>query len=164
RRDQCEATQDGRGRLLREQPRFRALRRASRRRRRLSAEGHRPGAAALGPPRRGAGRGGDSAAARRAPDRRVPPRPAQAARASRRGLVLLGLAVALLPAIGSGAWAADGGSSAAPTIASDKADYMPGETVTLSGTGWQPGEAVQIVVNDDAGSSWSRVDVVTAAA
>jgi hypothetical protein len=48
-----------------------------------------------------------------------------------------------------------------PTIASDLADYPPGGLVTLTGTGWQPGESVHIFVNDDWGSSWSRnVDVV----
>ncbi len=48
-----------------------------------------------------------------------------------------------------------------PTIASDQADYAPGALVTLTGTGWQPGESVHIFVNDDWGSSWSRsVDVV----
>src|SRR3712207_4272763 len=49
----------------------------------------------------------------------------------------------------------------APSIASDKADYAPGELVTLSGSGWQAGESVNIFVNDDAGQTWSRnVDVV----
>src|SRR5437764_1274099 len=36
-----------------------------------------------------------------------------------------------------------------PTIASDKPDYSPGETVTLTGGSWQPGEAVHHFVNDD---------------
>jgi len=44
----------------------------------------------------------------------------------------------------------------APTIQSDKADYAPGELVTLTGSGWQPGESVNIVVNDDAGQTWNR--------
>src|SRR5262245_29198876 len=42
-----------------------------------------------------------------------------------------------------------------PTISSDKPDYVPGETVTLSGTGWASGEAVHILVNDDASQQWS---------
>src|SRR5205085_10370085 len=42
-----------------------------------------------------------------------------------------------------------------PKIASDQIDYSPGATVTLTGTGWQPGEAVHIFVNDDKGQSWS---------
>src|SRR5829696_7953180 len=44
----------------------------------------------------------------------------------------------------------------APTIQSDKADYAPGELVTLTGSNWQPGESVNIVVNDDAGQTWNR--------
>jgi hypothetical protein len=48
-----------------------------------------------------------------------------------------------------------------PQIWSDKADYSPGELVTLSGTNWAPGESVHIRVNDDADESWRRdVDVV----
>ena len=40
-------------------------------------------------------------------------------------------------------------SASGATIASDKADYPPGSTVYLSGAGWQPGESVRIVVDDD---------------
>jgi hypothetical protein len=48
-----------------------------------------------------------------------------------------------------------------PTIASDLPDYAPGGTVTLTGSGWQPGEVVTIVVNDTGGLSWSlNQDVV----
>jgi hypothetical protein len=48
-----------------------------------------------------------------------------------------------------------------PQVWSDKADYAPGELVTLSGANWAPGEPVHIRVNDDAGQTWSRdVDVV----
>jgi uncharacterized repeat protein (TIGR01451 family) len=35
------------------------------------------------------------------------------------------------------------------TIATDKSDYAPGDTVTITGTGWQPGETVQIVIHED---------------
>src|SRR5215208_1563176 len=49
-----------------------------------------------------------------------------------------------------------------PTITSDKADYAPGELVTLSGGNWQPGESVHINVNDTYGASWSRNVDVTA--
>ncbi len=49
-----------------------------------------------------------------------------------------------------------------PTIKSDLEDYPPGGLVTLTGTGWQPGESVHIYVNDDWGSSWSRHVDVTA--
>ena len=47
-------------------------------------------------------------------------------------------------------------STAAPTIQSDKADYAPGELVTLTGSGWQPGESVHINVNDEEGQTWTR--------
>src|SRR3954465_2320842 len=50
----------------------------------------------------------------------------------------------------------------ASSVWSDKADYAPGELVTLSGGHWQAGESVQISVNDDAGSTWSRNVDVTA--
>jgi hypothetical protein len=50
-----------------------------------------------------------------------------------------------------------------PSVWSDKADYAPGETVTLSGANWAPGESVHIRVNDDAGQTWSRDVDVTAA-
>jgi hypothetical protein len=46
-------------------------------------------------------------------------------------------------------------NSGPPTISSDQTDYAPGSTVTLSGSNWQPGEAVRIVVNDNVGQTWS---------
>ena len=49
-----------------------------------------------------------------------------------------------------------------PTVASDQADYMPGELVTLRGEHWEPGEAVRIVVDDQEGRSWQRDTTVTA--
>ena len=49
-----------------------------------------------------------------------------------------------------------------PSVWSDKADYAPGELVTLSGADWAPGEAVHIRVNDDAGETWRRDVDVTA--
>ena len=39
-------------------------------------------------------------------------------------------------------------SASGPTIASDQADYEPGEIVTLKGAGWASGEKVHIYVND----------------
>src|SRR5215208_5185413 len=60
------------------------------------------------------------------------------------------------------ALAQDTSTPAAPTIQSDKADYAPGELVTLTGSGWQPGESVNIVVNDDVGQTWNRNVNVTA--
>src|SRR6266581_4802200 len=41
------------------------------------------------------------------------------------------------------------------TITSDKQDYQPGATVTLTGAGWDSGEAVHIFVNDAVGNTWS---------
>jgi Chitobiase/beta-hexosaminidase C-terminal domain/Glucodextranase, domain B len=52
------------------------------------------------------------------------------------------------------------GQTATPTIQSDKDDYAPGSTVTLTGSGWQADQTVHINVNDDLGKTWSRdVDV-----
>jgi uncharacterized repeat protein (TIGR01451 family) len=46
------------------------------------------------------------------------------------------------------------------TITSDKADYAPGETVTLSGSGWTGDTIVHIHVDDTLGKTWSHdVDV-----
>lgn len=42
------------------------------------------------------------------------------------------------------------------SIASDLADYPPGATVTLTGLGWADSETVHILVNDDAGQTWSH--------
>lgn len=49
-----------------------------------------------------------------------------------------------------------------PQVWSDKADYAPGEQVTLSGANWGAGETVHIRVNDDAGETWRRDVDVTA--
>ena len=54
------------------------------------------------------------------------------------------------------------GGSGGPTIQSDLADYNPGGTVTLTGSGWDTGgTAVHIVVNDDVGQTWQHVADVT---
>jgi hypothetical protein len=55
-------------------------------------------------------------------------------------------------------------NAAAPTITSDKADYAPGELVTLTGSNWQAGESVRIVVDDDGLQEkvWKRDVTVTA--
>ncbi len=34
------------------------------------------------------------------------------------------------------------------SVKTDKPDYQPGETVTITGTGWQPGEAVSLVIHE----------------
>jgi len=36
----------------------------------------------------------------------------------------------------------------AASVSTDKADYAPGETVHISGAGWQPGETVQILLHE----------------
>jgi hypothetical protein len=83
-------------------------------------------------------------------------------RISRVGIALCGLLLALA-AVAPGA-RADVYDPAdwAPSVWSDKADYAPGELVTLSGAHWQPGEVVNVVVNDDAGQTWRRDVDVTA--
>src|SRR6266571_2703252 len=47
------------------------------------------------------------------------------------------------------------GAASGATITSDQADYQPGSTVTLTGAGWDTGEAVHIFVNDSVGNTWS---------
>jgi hypothetical protein len=66
------------------------------------------------------------------------------------------VALLLLGAAASSALA-DGDPSApaaSPAIASDQADYAPGSTVTLSGSGWHPTETVHVLVNDTLGKTW----------
>src|SRR5215218_5878498 len=70
--------------------------------------------------------------------------------------LLLIVCAALIAVPVAAALAQDAGTSPAPTIQSDKADYAPGELVTLTGSGWVPGESVNIVVNDDVGQTWNR--------
>jgi len=53
---------------------------------------------------------------------------------------------------------------AEPTIASDQADYNPGQLVTLTGTGWSGDTTVNITVNDDQGQTWYYTDTATVAA
>src|SRR5918999_5011079 len=69
------------------------------------------------------------------------------------------LSVMLTLALCSAAAGSDDDSS--PTVSSDKADYAPGETVTLRGTNWQPGEPVHLTVTSEGGDPpWSReVDI-----
>ncbi len=35
------------------------------------------------------------------------------------------------------------------TIQTDKSDYAPGETVTITGSGWQPGEKVTLILQEE---------------
>lgn len=48
------------------------------------------------------------------------------------------------------AWADTGG----PAISTDQADYAPGSTVTLTGSGWAAGESVHVTVDDNDGQTW----------
>jgi uncharacterized repeat protein (TIGR01451 family) len=48
-----------------------------------------------------------------------------------------------------------------PTIQSDKADYPPSASVTLTGADWPVNDLVKISVNDDEGQSWSLTDYVS---
>jgi hypothetical protein len=57
--------------------------------------------------------------------------------------------------------------AAAPTIASDMADYPPGALVTLTGYGWVPGQDVRIFIDDDGLADaemgpWSHTTIVPA--
>jgi len=36
------------------------------------------------------------------------------------------------------------------TVKTDRADYLPGQIVTISGSGWQPGENVALTISEDA--------------
>jgi hypothetical protein len=65
-----------------------------------------------------------------------------------RVLVLLATALGALLLAGN---ALAGG----PTISSDQADYAPGSTVTLTGSGWGVGETVHVTVDDLLGQTWS---------
>ena len=71
-------------------------------------------------------------------------------------LAVVALVVGMVAQFGvAPAYAAD---TFSPTITSDLADYNPGGTVTLTGTGWDPvGTAVHVVVNDDDAQSWQYV-------
>ena len=48
------------------------------------------------------------------------------------------------------------------TVTTDKADYMPGETVTISGAGWQPNEPVTLVLQESPLTHGDRTWVVMA--
>jgi CSLREA domain-containing protein len=84
-------------------------------------------------------------------------------------VTLLFMTLGLLIAVPAVALAQDAGDPTGtpspaplgPTIQSDKEDYPPADTVILTGSGWQPGETVNINVNDDEGQTWNRnVDVI----
>ncbi len=76
---------------------------------------------------------------------------------ARRGwAVLVACVLAVGATLGAVAVAQDSPTSSA-TIATDLADYNPGQTVTLTGVGWTPGEAVHITaVEDNALVAWTH--------
>lgn len=47
-----------------------------------------------------------------------------------------------------------------PTIVSDKADYAPGDLVTLTGANWTGDTGVRIKVDDNVGDWWYEIDTV----
>ncbi len=55
--------------------------------------------------------------------------------------------VALLMGLMMLATQAGYGQTTTATVTTDKADYMPGEYVTITGTGWLPGETVKMVLD-----------------
>ena len=58
----------------------------------------------------------------------------------RAGLLALGSVVAV---------AAFSARASAATVATDQPDYHPGQTVTITGSGWEPGETVVMVLHED---------------
>src|ERR687883_1666238 len=81
-----------------------------------------------------------------------------------RGGVLLALVCAVLGLLvfSGGAGAVTLAGAGGPWVATDQPDYPPAANVALTGGGWQPGEPVHVVVNDDEGQTWSYVEDVTA--
>src|SRR5437016_7564169 len=58
----------------------------------------------------------------------------------RAGLLALGSVVAVAPF---------SARASAATVATDQPDYHPGQTVTITGSGWEPGGTVDMVLHDD---------------
>ncbi len=46
--------------------------------------------------------------------------------------------------------AGEAGDPGIATVSTDKDDYAPGDTVTVTGTGWEPGEPVSLLFHEDA--------------
>jgi uncharacterized protein YfaS (alpha-2-macroglobulin family) len=47
-------------------------------------------------------------------------------------------------------------SALEPTVSTDKPDYAPGETVVITGSGWQAGEIVSLtIVESDGDQPWN---------
>jgi hypothetical protein len=98
------------------------------------------------------------------PDSTHSPQPSPWRPSVRLGIAVVGVFLISLFVAALAQSQVSGETQASPTITSDKPDYAPGEVVTLTGTGWlasEPVEPVHIVVNDDAGQTWSHVADVT---
>jgi hypothetical protein len=67
-------------------------------------------------------------------------------RTTKLGLAKLaaGTVALLLLGIFVSAGLADGGSASSPSVATDQASYLPGDTVNVTGAGWLPGETVHV--------------------
>jgi hypothetical protein len=52
--------------------------------------------------------------------------------------------------------------SSRATVTTDRTDYAPGEVVTVTGTGWQPGETVLLVLHEDPTAEPDRTFSATA--
>jgi hypothetical protein len=76
-------------------------------------------------------------------------------------LCSMGALVAVF-AFAGGASAMRETASSAPSIISDQEVYSPGQSVRLSGSGWQAGESVRLFVNDNVGNTWNWSHDVTA--
>src|SRR5262245_22737923 len=72
---------------------------------------------------------------------------------------VLVIATLVAASISTFAWAPVAAADTVPSIASDQPDYLPGATVNLTGSGWQPSESVHIVVNDSNGETVRDVTV-----
>ena len=45
--------------------------------------------------------------------------------------------------------AGEPGDPVIATVSTDKEDYAPGETVIVTGAGWEPGETVSMLFHED---------------
>src|SRR3954453_5200008 len=65
------------------------------------------------------------------------------------------------PPTGTPTTAASSSTTESPTITSDKPDYAPGSTVTITGAGWPADERVDLRTDDDLGRTWSDTGTAT---
>jgi len=80
------------------------------------------------------------------------------------GLLSAGAPAHAYPLDGGATTAADTSLSSATTdatITSDKADYAPGETVTITGLGWPAQDTITIQTDDSIGRTWSDTGQAT---